>query len=136
MVARNSDGTFKLTSLGVTVDEDKLQELITELGKFGMPSTADAEYAQYEKDERVFEKRRKKHLRELDRQLKDLNLKKKEQSRNPNISGIFSDEDAKTHKRLTREYDSLMDTSRGMNHLKAYRDKTDRWKVKLEKLYG
>jgi GTPase involved in cell partitioning and DNA repair len=136
MVKKNTDGSFRITSLGVDVpDLETLRKVIRELNDFNGSVDYKQEAMVQEKADRNFDKWRKTHLRKLAHTLKDIDTKKRH-IENGDTSVVISEEEVKTYKKADREWESLMDTTRGYGHLKAYRDNEDRWRVKLIKLYG
>ena len=133
MVTKNPDGSFHLAALGVDVpDLDTLRKLTNELRAFDLSPERKAEAMKEEKAERNFQKWRKTHLRKLKREiLESVSALDKVDSKDPEAPALL-----KLHDKLVRERESLSATLSEMNHLKAYRDKKDQWRVKLIKLYG
>lgn len=136
MVTKNTDGTFRVASLGIDVpDLDTLRKAMNEMREFNASIGFKEEMLTAEKAEWNFDKWRRTHLRKLNREIRILSNERldleDEDPKNPLIQ-----EKVKEYDKLVRENESLMSTLRGKNHLKANRDREDRWRVKLIKLYG
>lgn len=133
MIKKNTDGSFHISSLGIDVpDLETLRKLTNELRAFDSSPERKAEAMKEEKAERNFQKWRKTHLRKLKREiLESVSALDKVDSKDPEAPALL-----KRHDKLVRERESLSATLSEMNHLKAFRDAKDRWRVKLIQLYG